>query len=193
MRGETQGACLSGADSDTDPHPSSRTVILNFGAFPMSSRCVKHEVNAFPFFCKRKRSELLLDVVITSFCLFSFILFYASECFACRYVWKPEKGDRCPASGDTDSCEPPYGCCKLNPGPSGEQPMLLTAEPPLQPLGFWFLRQGSTKHSWMPYICVDHDGLKLTEICLLCLSSAGFKGIWQHAQPLTNFVKSLTI
>jgi hypothetical protein len=30
-------------------------------------------------------------------------------------------------------CEPPCGCWELNSGPSEEQPVLLTAEPSLQP------------------------------------------------------------
>ena len=33
----------------------------------------------------------------------------------------------------TDGCEPPCGCSELNSGPLGEQPVLLTAEPSLQP------------------------------------------------------------
>ena len=35
--------------------------------------------------------------------------------------------------GVTDSCELPYGCWELNPGPLEEQPVLLTNEPSLQP------------------------------------------------------------
>ena len=34
----------------------------------------------------------------------------------------------------TDGCESPCGCWDLNPGPLEEQPVLLTAEPSLQPL-----------------------------------------------------------
>jgi|UPI0000F4B9FD hypothetical protein len=33
----------------------------------------------------------------------------------------------------TDGCEPPCGCWDLNSGPSGEQLVLLTSEPSLQP------------------------------------------------------------
>ena len=33
----------------------------------------------------------------------------------------------------TDSCEPHCGCWELNPGPLEKQPVLLPAEPPLQP------------------------------------------------------------
>jgi hypothetical protein len=33
----------------------------------------------------------------------------------------------------TDGCEPPRGCWELNLGPLEEQPVLLTAEPSLQP------------------------------------------------------------
>lgn len=36
-------------------------------------------------------------------------------------------------SGVTDACEPPCGCWKLNLGPLGEQQMLLSPEPSLQP------------------------------------------------------------
>ncbi|KAM7331959.1 hypothetical protein ACRRTK_008667 [Alexandromys fortis] len=35
-----------------------------------------------------------------------------------------------------DGHEPPCGCWELNSGPLEEQPVLLTAEPSLQPLGF---------------------------------------------------------
>jgi len=34
----------------------------------------------------------------------------------------------------THGCEPPCGYWELNSGPLEEQPVLLTAEPPLQPL-----------------------------------------------------------
>jgi hypothetical protein len=34
-----------------------------------------------------------------------------------------------------DGCEPPCGCWELNSGPLEEQPVLLTSEPSLQPLG----------------------------------------------------------
>ena len=40
----------------------------------------------------------------------------------------------------TNGCEPPCGCWELNSGPLGEQSVLLTTEPPLQPqLRFFFL------------------------------------------------------
>ena len=42
-------------------------------------------------------------------------------------------GIRSPGTGVTDSCELPYGCWELNPGPLEEQSVLLTAEPFLQP------------------------------------------------------------
>ena len=38
-----------------------------------------------------------------------------------------------PLELELDSCELPCGCCKLNLGPLEEQPVLLTAEPSLQP------------------------------------------------------------
>jgi hypothetical protein len=41
---------------------------------------------------------------------------------------------RSPGTGVVDSCELPCGCWKLNLGPLEEQPMLLTAELPLQSL-----------------------------------------------------------
>jgi len=40
----------------------------------------------------------------------------------------------------TDGCEPPCGCWDLNSGPLEEQPVLLTAEPSLQPHTIFFLR-----------------------------------------------------
>jgi len=42
-----------------------------------------------------------------------------------------------------DGCEPPCGCWDLNSGPLGEQSVLLTSEPSLQPLLPYFLRQKS--------------------------------------------------
>jgi hypothetical protein len=38
----------------------------------------------------------------------------------------------------TDGCEPQCGCWELNSGPLEEQSVLLTAEPPLQPLYRFF-------------------------------------------------------
>lgn len=35
----------------------------------------------------------------------------------------------------TDGCEPLYRCWELNSGPMEEQPLLITTEPSLQPLG----------------------------------------------------------
>jgi hypothetical protein len=43
------------------------------------------------------------------------------------------EGVRFPSTGVTDSCESPCGCWELNPDPLEEQPLLLTAEPSLQP------------------------------------------------------------
>ena len=42
------------------------------------------------------------------------------------------EGVRFPAAGSSDSCELPYGCWELNPGPLEEQHVLLTTEPSLQ-------------------------------------------------------------
>ena len=42
--------------------------------------------------------------------------------------------------GVTDSCKLPSGCWELNPGPLEEQPVLSTAEPPLQPVVPLFLK-----------------------------------------------------
>ena len=43
-----------------------------------------------------------------------------------------------PGTGVTSTCELPCGCWELNPGPLEEQPVLLTAEPSLQPLGTFY-------------------------------------------------------
>jgi hypothetical protein len=48
-----------------------------------------------------------------------------------------------PGTGDTDSCEPPYGYWEVNPDPLDEQPGLLTTEPSLQPLNVLLYQQGS--------------------------------------------------
>jgi hypothetical protein len=44
------------------------------------------------------------------------------------------EGARSPITGATESCELPFGCWELNPGPLEEPPVLLTAESSLQPL-----------------------------------------------------------
>ena len=41
------------------------------------------------------------------------------------------EGVRAPGTEATDSCELQCGCWELNPGPVGEQPVLLIAEPSL--------------------------------------------------------------
>ena len=47
-------------------------------------------------------------------------------------VFMPVSQERAPDL-ITDACEPPCGCWELNSGPLGEQPVLLTSEPSLQP------------------------------------------------------------
>lgn len=44
-----------------------------------------------------------------------------------------EEGTRSSEIGVTDGSEPLYGCWQFNLGPLEEQPVLLTAEPHLQP------------------------------------------------------------
>jgi hypothetical protein len=54
-----------------------------------------------------------------------------------------------------DGCEPPYGCWELNSGPLEELPVLLTAEPSLQPqkVFFFFMSKKYRWHSvwWLPF------------------------------------------
>jgi hypothetical protein len=47
--------------------------------------------------------------------------------------WRPEDSVRSSGSGFADGWDPPYGYLKSNLGPLEEQPMLLNAEPTLQP------------------------------------------------------------
>ena len=64
------------------------------------------------------------------------------ECFLTRMcpmctwvVQRAEEGIRCPRTEVADGCELPCWCQELNPSPLQEQPVLLTTEPSLQPLG----------------------------------------------------------
>ncbi|KAL6074356.1 hypothetical protein STEG23_012106, partial [Scotinomys teguina] len=57
----------------------------------------------------------------------------ASRAHSVSYVMQLRSSKRSPGTGVTDSCELPCGFWDLNPGPLEEQPVLLTAEPSLQP------------------------------------------------------------
>ena len=57
---------------------------------------------------------------------------------------------RSPGTGIRDSCELPCGCWELNPGPLEEQPVLLTAEPSLQPLSFFPFASSFQRQQWSP-------------------------------------------
>jgi hypothetical protein len=54
-------------------------------------------------------------------------------CLCMLHVCGGQKRVLNPLELELDSCELPCGCCKLNLGPLEEQPVLLTAEPSLQP------------------------------------------------------------
>ena len=55
---------------------------------------------------------------------------------ACMPLWWKRVLD-----ATADDSEPPCGCWELNPGPLEEQPVLLTAEPSLQPLPLYFTKR----------------------------------------------------
>jgi hypothetical protein len=58
----------------------------------------------------------------------------------CFQVRTPkEESTRFHGTTVVDGCEPPCGCWELNSGPLGEQPVLLTTEPPLTPPPSTFL------------------------------------------------------
>jgi hypothetical protein len=67
-------------------------------------------------------SYQLLDRVL-------FLKYFFRICICNVHTCVPEEGTR----AITDGCELPYGCWELNSGPLEEQPVLLTAEPSLQP------------------------------------------------------------
>ena len=76
--------------------------------------------------------------VITVFLYISLIIaFYVHWCFACVYVCVRVSG---PLEQElhTDSCELPCGYGEMILGPLEEQPVLLIAEPSLQPPPFFF-------------------------------------------------------
>ena len=52
---------------------------------------------------------------------------------ACPVPSEASEGHQIPGTGVIDGCETPCGCWELNLGPLQEQPVLLTAEPSLQP------------------------------------------------------------
>jgi hypothetical protein len=56
-------------------------------------------------------------------------LFYGYECFICMYPACLKRS----SDPIIDCHESPYGCQELNSGPLKEQPVLLNAEPYLQP------------------------------------------------------------
>ena len=59
---------------------------------------------------------------------------FTSECTKCaQSPQRPKEGIRFSGTGITDRCEPAGGCWELNLGPLEKQPVLLTAEPSLQP------------------------------------------------------------
>jgi hypothetical protein len=65
-------------------------------------------------------------------------LFNVCEGSVCVHAYRLEKGIGSHRATVIDSCELPCGCWGLNSGPLEEQPILLTAEPFLQPKG-WVL------------------------------------------------------
>ena len=50
------------------------------------------------------------------------------------FLQRPAVGITLPGTGVPNSCEPPYGCWKLNPDILWEQLVVLATEPPLQSL-----------------------------------------------------------
>ena len=84
-----------------------------------------------------------------------------------------------------DGCEPPCDCWELNSDPLEEQPVLLTAEPFLQPL-FWF---SETESHYVALAVLELTmqtrlASKSTEICLPVLPRAGIKDVRHHTWPL---------
>ena len=59
-----------------------------------------------------------------------------------RCPQRPGMGSRSSGTGVLDVGELPCGCWELNPGPLQEQPVLVPAEPSLQPSPPALLRQG---------------------------------------------------
>jgi hypothetical protein len=70
--------------------------------------------------------KLLGFVLFICLFVFRFIYLYVSE--DCLQTHQKRASEPI-----TDGCEPPCGCWELNSGPLEEQPVLLTAEPSLQP------------------------------------------------------------
>jgi hypothetical protein len=67
---------------------------------------------------------------------FTYMLVVYSVCARCPQ--RLEEGIGSPGTRVTDGCEPECGCSEMNQWPLEGQPVLLTAEPSLQPLRFNF-------------------------------------------------------
>ena len=75
---------------------------------------------------KLQVQRLNMDIFLWLICISCALLLCLHTCLC--------EGVRSPGTGVTDRCEVPCGCWELNPGSLQEQPVLLTAEPSLQPL-----------------------------------------------------------
>ena len=84
---------------------------------------VKYEVKVLIFKVQLKAEHLVFFLKEFIFFIIHLTLFYM--------LWF--EGIRSPGTGVTNSCELPCGCWDLNLGLLEEQPVLLTAEPSLQP------------------------------------------------------------
>ena len=64
---------------------------------------------------------------------FFFFLMFIYLFNICQYCSCLQTHQKRASDSITDGCEPPCGCWVLNSGPLEEQPVLITAEPSLQP------------------------------------------------------------
>jgi hypothetical protein len=89
--------------------------------------------------------------IYTNVCIYTYMQICVCVC-VCVREREREKGREREREGEreyvafpgtevTDNCELSHGCWELNPGPLEEQPVLLTAEPSLQPLEFLFQKR----------------------------------------------------
>lgn len=100
-------------------------------------------------------------------------------------LWRPEDGVGSSGTVITDGSQSPFVCCKSNPGPREEKPLLLTTEPAL-----WFDFPFSSIHA----LCVTQAGLQLMVFPLI--PSAGITVMCHHTScnyRVLNFLLSLSV
>ena len=78
-----------------------------------------------------------------------------------------------------DGCESPYDCWELNSGPLEEHPVLLTAEPSLQPYFLYFNCSVIVNNSFNKYLLCPLP----VNLCFGCWGDGSVQDRWRPAAP----------